>query len=368
MKKKKIVLCWGTRPEVLKMTSLALALRGHKRFNPTIIFTGQHRAMAHQVMRLFRLRADYHLEVMTANQDLSSLSEKILKKMDRIFKRIHPDLLLVQGDTTTAFLCALAAFYHKIPVGHVEAGLRTDDKYQPFPEEMNRRLISQIAEFHFAPTETARKRLCREGIPKSRILRTGNTGIDALMRMNSILKTRKQPPLKIPDSKKIVLVTAHRRESFGRPLKNICLALRRLATQMPEIAIYYPVHLNPNVNEIVRAELSGIKNIHLLKPMTYDEIVYLMSRAHLILTDSGGIQEEAPSFHKPILVMREKTERPEGVKAGFSIVVGQNPDRIFREARRLLLDPRTVVLRAKKNPYGDGKAAYRIIRFLESQL
>jgi len=369
MAKKRIMLCWGTRPEVLKMTSLALGLRRSKKFHPVIVFTGQHRAMARQVMRLFGLRAHYNLKVMTRDQTLGSLSERILMRMDRLLAKVRPECVLVQGDTTTAFLCALAAFYRRIPVGHVEAGLRTDDKYQPFPEEINRRLISQIADYHFAPTSDAGKRLVREGVSPKKILKTGNTGLDALGLMKRKLSHDPNSFLKSKPGKKIVFVTAHRRESFGAPLMQICKALKKIASQMPETDIYYPVHLNPRVWKPVTRKLKGFRNIHLMKPLAYDKAVRLMQKADLILTDSGGIQEEAPSFYKPILVMRNVTERPEGVRAGFSRVVGSNAERIYREAYRSLNNPKWANrIRGKQNPYGDGKAAPRIIRFLEKHL
>jgi UDP-N-acetylglucosamine 2-epimerase (non-hydrolysing) len=369
MKKKKILLCWGTRPEALKMAPLALSLRPHRRLKPIILLTGQHKHMARQVMRLFGLKADYDLRVMKRNQTLSYLSSAILSRMDRILQRIRPDCVLVQGDTTTAFLVALAAFYRKIPVGHVEAGLRTDDKYQPFPEEINRRMITPIADFHFAPTRIAVNRLLSEGVEARNIAMTGNPIIDALVLMRDQLGRRRRPPLILPKNRKIILVTAHRRESFGRPLTKICHALKQLARLTPECEIYYPVHLNPNVQDTVQKQLGGQAHIHLIRPLAYDQLVYLMSRADLILTDSGGIQEEAPSFGKAILVLRNVTERPEGVKAGFSKVVGQEPSRIVPEAMHILRDPsRATRLSKIPNPYGDGKAANRVIQFLEKRL
>ena len=320
-------------------------------------------------MRNFGLRADFDLHAMTKNQSLSGLSQAILKPLDRLLEKISPDCVLVQGDTTTAFLVALAAFYRKIPVGHVEAGLRTDDRYQPFPEEINRRLITQVAEFHFAPTRLSFHRLVQEGVEKRNIVRSGNTGIDALLLMKEQLSRRKKPPLLLPPRRKIILVTAHRRESFGDPLARICGAIKKISSLVPDSEIYYPVHLNPNVQAMVKKQLGGHPRIHLIKPLAYDQLVYLMMRADLILTDSGGIQEEAPSFHKPILVLRNVTERPEGVRAGFSVVVGQNTQSIVREARRILeKTDRTQKLRKIQNPYGDGKAAARIIRFLEKRL
>lgn len=369
MKKKKILLCWGTRPEALKMASLALEIKKHRRFQSIVLMTGQHRQMVDQVMKLFHLKADYDFNVMTQNQTLASLSERILKHMDQFLRKVKPDCVIVQGDTTTAFLTALSAFYHKIPVGHVEAGLRTDDKYQPFPEEINRRLIGQVADFHFAPTSIARHRLLKEGVSPKNIAQTGNTGIDALLIMKKILDKRKQPPFDLPKGKKIILVTAHRRESFGKPLQEICKGIHRIAKEIPNTVIYYPVHLNPNVQSVVKKLLRGQHNIHLIEPLAYDKLVYLMEKADLILTDSGGIQEEAPTFHKPILVMRNVTERPEGVKMGFSRIVGQNAHKIFSEAKKILTHPEIArSLQHKKNPYGDGRAAHRILKFLTQKL
>jgi UDP-N-acetylglucosamine 2-epimerase len=367
-KKKKILICFGTRPEALKLTSLVLGLKKNKKLQPIVLLTAQHRKMVDQVVRLFRLPVNYDLNLMTPNQSLASLSERLIRRLDEILDRIKPDCMIVQGDTTTAFLAALTAFYHKIPIGHVEAGLRTDDKYQPFPEEINRRLITQVADFYFAPTALAAKRLRKEGIAPSQILTTGNTGIDALKLMEGILRRRKEPPFKLPKNKKMILVTAHRRESFGAPLKNICRAIRKIADIFPNVQILYPVHLNPNVKKVAYPYLKGHPRITLMEPVAYDALVYLMSKADLILTDSGGIQEEAPTFHKPTLILRNVTERPEGVWAGFNKIVGQDPKKIVREAKRYLTQPRLIAgLKKRTNPYGDGKAADRIIRFLEKK-
>lgn len=363
------MLCFGTRPEVLKTASLALDLKKNPDFKPVIVMTAQHRQMADQVLKLFGIKADYDLNLMTENQTLSSLSQRLISSMDGLLKKVKPDCVIVQGDTTTAYLAALTAFYHKIPVGHVEAGLRTDDRYQPFPEEMNRRMISQVATFHFAPTRTAKDRLIKEGIDRRNIVQTGNTGIDALLIMRRMLSGKKSCCFKMPLGKKMVLVTAHRRESFGKPLKDVCRGIKKIADAFPEAEILYPVHLNPNVQKPVREMLGNHPRIHLTAPLPYDQLVDIMLKADLILTDSGGIQEEAPSFHKPILVMRNVTERPEGVRAGFSKVVGQNPGLILKEAKKILKNKQaTTRLKKKKNPYGDGKASVRIVKFLEKKL
>jgi UDP-N-acetylglucosamine 2-epimerase (non-hydrolysing) len=365
---KKVLVCWGTRPEVIKLAPLVQGLKKSLHFKPIILNTGQHLEMVQQAMRLFGLRANYDLKVMTSDQMLSSLSRRILEQTDKILKTVKPVCVMVQGDTTTAFLAGLTAFYQKIPVGHVEAGLRSDNKYHPFPEEINRRLISQLADYHFAPTQTAAKRLVQEGISKEKVLCTGNTGIDALLEMKRRLTTKKAPVFSLPSQKRIVLITAHRRESFGAPFKDICRGILKIAKAVPNAEFYYPVHLNPQVQSVVHKMLGKHKQIHLLKPLAYDELVYLMVHADLILTDSGGIQEEAPSFHKPILVLRSVTERPEGIRAGFARVVGQDPDRILKASLPWLVHPeKKDALRQKKNPYGDGKAAQRIVKYLQKQ-
>ncbi|MFZ5802446.1 MAG: non-hydrolyzing UDP-N-acetylglucosamine 2-epimerase [Candidatus Omnitrophota bacterium] len=367
--KKKILICWGTRPEAIKLAPLAIAMKRHPKLQPVILESGQHVELLRPVTRLFKLRPDYDLRAMTPDQTLAGLSERILSRVAPLLKKVRPDCVLIQGDTSTAFLIALAAFYEKIPVGHVEAGLRTDDKYQPFPEEINRRLITQVADFHFAPTEIAAKRLARAGVEKRAILMTGNTGIDALFMMKRALEERKEPPLAVPASGKIILVTAHRRESFGKPFESLCRGILAVARAVPEGRIYYPVHLNPNVKRTAQKMLAGHPRIRLLAPLAYDQLVYLLMRADVILTDSGGIQEEAPSFHKPIVVLRNVTERPEGVRAGFSFVAGQDPARILRMTLRCLED-RSLRARLgrKKNPYGDGRASSRILRFLAARL
>lgn len=366
---KKILICFGTRPEAIKLTSLILGLKKHRHLKAEVLFTGQHLDLAQDVMKLFNWKADYNLKVMTPNQTLESLSARLLEKIEKILEQIQPDCVLVQGDTTSAFLIGLAAFYKKIPVGHVEAGLRSFDKYQPFPEEINRRLITQIADFHFAPTPLAQRQLFKEDIAPGRVLCTGNTGIDALLAVKKILAKKKKTKPDSHKKKRSILVTVHRRESFGLPIRNIFQAILKIAGHFPDVDIFFPVHPNPNVQKAVKDMLSAAKNIHLMKPVAYDVLADLMLRASLILTDSGGIQEEAPTFHKPILVLRNVTERPEGVKAGFSILVGQDPEKIFCETAKILNHPAANArLKNKKNPYGDGLAAERIIRFLVKNL
>jgi UDP-N-acetylglucosamine 2-epimerase (non-hydrolysing) len=303
---------------------------------------------------------------MKKGQNLEYLTKRITPEMGKILDRIKPHRVIVQGDTTTAFLVALAAFYKKIKTAHVEAGLRTHDKYYPFPEEINRRLISHVADLHFAPTQGARAHLLREGVPAGSIHVTGNTAIDALLWAEHLIKPAYRAFTSIDFSKKILLVTAHRRESFGRPLTEIFKALRDIVNASPEAEIVYPVHLNPHVQEKAYDILAGHNRIHLIRPVAYDKLVYLMTKCYLILTDSGGIQEEAPSLKKPVLVMREETERPEGVKLGVSRLVGRSRLRIVENTLALIDSPREYAKMAKGiNPYGDGHAAGRIRRVLE---
>ncbi len=361
-KKHKILIVFGTRPEALKLAPVIAAFRRDPQFRVWTCLTGQHREMVDQVLRLFRIRVDFDLDLMVKGQTLSDLTAKLFPKMDRVLQKIKPDLLMVQGDTTTAFAVALKAFYKRIPVAHVEAGLRTFNKYHPFPEEINRVLISHLGDLHFAPTAEARANLLREGIPAKNIFVTGNTVVDALKEVRSKLSSaRISLPAKISNGTRMILVTAHRRESFGKPMVNICRALKTLAKTYPNLEIIYPVHLNPNVQSIVHKELAGIRNIHLWKPLSYLEFVKLMERCYFILTDSGGVQEEAPSFGKPVLVMREVSERGEGIRMGIAKLVGTSTIKIVREATRLLENPLAYRRMAgKKNPYGDGLSSKRI--------
>jgi len=362
-----MVLIVGTRPEAIKMAPVALRMRQMPGvFHPILVATAQHREMLDQVLDLFDLQPDYDLDVMRPDQGPFEVTTNVLTRLQPTLQAMRPDLVMVQGDTTSTFASALAAFYLKIPVAHVEAGLRTYDKYQPFPEEINRHLVSVLADWHFAPTKQARANLLREGIPPERIFITGNTVVDALQ----MILARPEPPL--PDfvaglspKQHLLLVTAHRRENWGQPLKNICQALRMLVQLFPELVIAFSVHLNPNVQSVVRRELHGIPRIHLLEPIAYPAFVHLMARSYLILTDSGGIQEEAPSLGKPVLVLREVTERPEGVEAGVLKVVGTNAERIVAEAAQLLTDEAAYrEMAQRRNPYGDGHAAERIVEIL----
>ncbi len=369
---KKVLVVLGTRPELIKLAPVILELRRRREFHTLVCATGQHREMLAQMFESFQLQADHNLAVMKPDQSLADVTTAVLNSVDRILAIEKPDLVLVQGDTTTTFAASLAAFYHRIPVGHVEAGLRTGDHYSPYPEEINRRLATHIADFHFAPTELARANLLREGIDGDRILVTGNTVIDALHYMRSYLA--KNPSLvpdlvrDLGDHRRLILVTAHRRESFGTRIQQICEAIRRLAEGRPDILVAYPVHLNPNVHEPVRALLDGIPNVVLLEPLDYISFVALMERAHILLTDSGGIQEEAPSLRKPVLVMRQVSERPEALAAGTAYLVGTDPACIVATVNRLLNEPDFYQqMTVCANPFGDGKAATRIVDFLAQQ-
>lgn len=369
----KTLCVFGTRPEAIKMAPLALALNADPRFDAKVCVTGQHRQMLDQVLDLFDLLPDFDLNIMKPGQDLSDVTSAILKGMKQVFSDFKPDVVLVHGDTATTFASTLAAYYHQIPVAHIEAGLRTGNMYSPWPEEGNRKLTGALATLHFAPTETSRQNLLREGI-KNGIEVTGNTVIDALLQV--VTKLQKDVTLQQsvarqfdfirPDSR-LVLVTGHRRESFGGGFERICQALAETAKAFPDIDIVYPVHLNPNVSEPVNRLLAGIDNIHLIEPLDYLPFVYLMNRAYLILTDSGGIQEEAPSLGKPVLVMRDTTERPEALEAGTVKLVGTDIAAITCGLHTLLTDRGAYQSMAYAyNPYGDGKASLRIIEKLNS--
>jgi UDP-N-acetylglucosamine 2-epimerase (non-hydrolysing) len=351
----KILFVFGTRPEAIKLAPVIRCLREDPRFEARVAVTAQHRAMLDQVLAAFAIQPDRDLNVMQAGQTLAQSASRIIAALEPVLDSERPDCVIVQGDTTTTFCGALAAFYQRIPVAHVEAGLRTGDLREPFPEEMNRVLTTRLAALHFAATESAADNLRREGIDQANIFVTGNTGIDAVLAVRDSL-----PPLERGDGKKTILVTAHRRESFGEGFSRICRALRRLA-ERPDVEIVYPVHPNPNIQSVVREQLRDVANITLLEPVDYVAFVDLMRRAHLLLTDSGGIQEEGPSLGKPVLVMREKTERPEAVEAGTARLIGTDEDAIVAEAAQLLDDPFEYERRALiHNPYGDGQASARI--------
>jgi len=368
----KVLIVLGTRPEVVKLAPVyrELRSRGHV-FDVRLASTGQHREMLDQALHIFGIRPDYDLDVMTRNQNLYGLTAAILTGMQGVLEDFEPDIVLVQGDTTTTMAGALAAYYKQIAVGHVEAGLRTGNKNSPFPEEVNRLLTGHIADFHFAPTEMARGNLNRENIDDSRIYVTGNTSIDAIKWVISHTEPDFDSSLSpgladIVASGRFVLITSHRRESFGEPMRNTFRAIARLAKQYQDHGFVFPVHLNPNVREKAREILGGIDNIHLLEPLDYVNFSHLMARSLLILSDSGGIQEEAPSLDKPVLVLRDTTERREGVEAGTAILTGTDPDRIHDEVRRLIEDAEHYSSMTRiENPYGDGKASARIADALE---
>ena len=365
----KTLCVFGTRPEAIKMAPLVLALASDDRFEAKVCVTGQHREMLDQVLELFAITPDFDLKIMKSGQDLTDVSTAILQGLKSIFAEFKPDIVLVHGDTATTFAASLAAYYQQIPVAHVEAGLRTGNLYSPWPEEGNRKLTGALANLHFAPTETSQANLLREGVDSKTITITGNTVIDALLGVvarldqDQELNARAAAPSGFLDpNRKLILVTGHRRESFGDGFERICQALMEVAQQHPEVDIVYPVHLNPNVREPVNRLLSGICNIHLIAPLDYLPFVYMMSRAHIILTDSGGIQEEAPSLGKPVLVMRDTTERPEAVAAGTVKLVGTDTINIVRELHHLLTDPIAYrTMSYAHNPYGDGNACQRIL-------
>jgi UDP-N-acetylglucosamine 2-epimerase (non-hydrolysing) len=389
----KILLVFGTRPEAIKIAPVVLRLQEAGRFRVKVVVTAQHREMLDQVLQLFGIVPDIDLNLMTPGQDLFDVTVRGLAGLKDVLRREHPDLVLVQGDTTTCFVGALAAYYKKIPVGHIEAGLRTRDKHQPFPEELNRRLTGVLADYHFAPTPWARDNLLAEGVPPERIWVTGNTVIDALQLIASQVNGEadiwedylaRRYGLSL-DGRRLLLVTGHRRENFGAAFQNICLALLDLVEHYPDVHLVYPVHLNPNVQQPVYGILAGPSSLShcgegtvtmkargggcltLLPPLDYAPFVFLMSRSHLVLTDSGGIQEEGPALGKPVLVMREVTERPEGVWAGTVKLVGAHREKIVTGVRELLDDPAAYRAMAQaQNPCGDGRASERIAQLLKT--
>ena len=377
---KKILIVFGTRPEAIKMVPLIKEFKKHSDFEVKICVSAQHRQMLDQVLNLFEIKPDYDLDIMRANQDLYDISSRVLLGMRDVMKDFCPNVVLVHGDTTTSFVGALAAFYQKIKIGHVEAGLRTNDLYSPFPEEANRQITGVLADFHFVPTQSAKQNLIKEGKNSNFIIVTGNTVIDALFLMidkieknvnlrdeiTSILRSKYS---NFGSERKFILVTGHRRENFGDGFLNICDALKNIAQNNPEIDIVYPVHLNPNVQKPVREILSNLSNVYLIDPLEYEKFVYLMSKSFFIITDSGGIQEEAPSLGKPVLVTRDTTERPEALQSGAVKLVGTNKNIIIKEAQNLILQKDEFEKMSKaNNPYGDGKASERIVEFLKEKV
>ena len=363
----KVLVVFGTRPEAIKMAPLIPALQAQPEiFEAIACSTGQHREMLKQVLDIFGIEPQHDLDVMVPNQTLAGLTSRLIQKLDALFDEVKPDVVLVHGDTTTALASALSSYYHQIPIGHVEAGLRTYDKYQPYPEEMNRQMVDRLATFHFAPTKTAADHLKSEHLPEEYIRITGNTVIDALQ---MVVKKPCELPIDLDwENRKVILVTAHRRESFGRPLENICDALKNIVATYPDVEVVYPVHYNPNVRKTVYERLEGAERIHLLEPLHYLEFAHMMSKSYLILTDSGGIQEEAPALGVPVLVMRDVTERPEAVEAGTVRIVGTDTTQIESSVAALMEADEHATMSQAINPYGDGTASSQIVNILKEAL
>ena len=376
---KKVLIVFGTRPEAIKMAPLVKEFQKHTdAFETKVCVTAQHREMLDQVLDLFEITPDYDLDIMKPGQDLYDVTSNVLLGMKPILTDFKPDVVFVHGDTSTTFAASLAAFYQQISVAHIEAGLRTGDIYSPWPEEANRQLTTQITAYHFAPTTTSRENLLKENVNSRSIQVTGNTVIDALFLALDKIKSNRQLETdivnhlatldyKLRDDKKIILVTGHRRENHGQGFINICRALKEIALSNPDIDIVYPVHLNPNVQKPVKELLSGIDNVYLIEPLQYEQFIYMMDRSYFIITDSGGVQEEAPSLGKPVLVMRDTTERPEALNAGTVKLVGTNTALIIKEAQ-LLIDDQDAYERMSRasNPYGDGHACEKVIEFLRT--
>ncbi|MGX0076734.1 UDP-N-acetylglucosamine 2-epimerase (non-hydrolyzing) [Staphylococcus warneri] len=362
--KKKIMTIFGTRPEAIKMAPLVKAIENDNQLEVCVVVTAQHREMLDSVLNTFDIQPDYDLNIMKEGQTLSEITSKAMMELESIIKRINPDMVLVHGDTATTFSGSLAAFYNQVPIGHVEAGLRSFDKYSPYPEEMNRQMVGVLSDIHFAPTSNAQKHLLDEGKKKSSVVVTGNTAIDALNYtvnedyQSEILEKRK--------NKKILLLTAHRRENLGEPMENIFKAVRKLADEDESLVVVYPVHMNPTVRGIAQKILGNHERIELIEPLDVLDFHNFAKQAYLILTDSGGIQEEAPSLHKPVLVLRDNTERPEGVDAGTLKVVGTSLDNVYKETKHLLEDQQAYQRMCNaKNPYGDGKSSERIVNHIK---
>jgi UDP-N-acetylglucosamine 2-epimerase (non-hydrolysing) len=365
----KIMTVFGTRPEAIKMAPLVCALEREPGIESVLCVTAQHRSMLDQVLELFGLTPKYDLDIMQPGQTISMITSRVLAGLEEVLEKERPDRVLVHGDTSTTFAAALACFYKRIPVGHVEAGLRTYDRYSPFPEEINRVLTGHIADLHFAPTPRNRDNLLREGIADDRIFVTGNTVIDALLQVADRPYTFEEEPLASLDfaTKRVITVTCHRRENQGERMDNIFGAIADIAREFADVEIVYPVHLNPVVQELARKHLAGMDNVHLIEPLTYLPFVHLMARSHLIITDSGGMQEEAPALSKPVLVVRKETERPEAVEAGTVKLAGVERADIYQLTKELLCDDAAYASMAKAaNPYGDGHACSRIVEILKS--
>jgi len=375
---KKVLLVFGTRPEAIKMAPLVKAFEKEESIESKVCVTAQHREMLDQVLEMFDITPDYDLNLMKPGQDLYDITANVLLGLKDVLRDFKPDVVLVHGDTTTTSASSLASFYEKVKVGHVEAGLRTGDMYSPWPEEANRQITGVLANYHFAPTTTSENNLLKENKNKEDILVTGNTVIDALFLALDKIETNKElknkileninSQYKINEDKKLILVTGHRRENFGQGFINICESLKTLANNNPDIDIVYPVHLNPNVQKPVKEILSDTPNVFLIEPLQYESFIYMMNKSYFIITDSGGVQEEAPSLGKPVLVMRDTTERPEAVEAGTVKLVGTNPESIINEAQKLLDDKIEYNAMSKAhNPYGDGNSCERIVEFIKGK-
>lgn len=370
----RVLTVFGTRPEAIKMAPVVTALQKDDLFDARVCITAQHREMLDQVLALFKIEPDYDLNIMKQGQSLTDITSRILIELEQVISEWRPDIILVHGDTTTTLATSLAAFYQRVPVAHVEAGLRTGCLYSPWPEEANRKLTAVLASIHFAPTDKAKENLQKEGVHSDSIIVTGNTVIDALLEVVSYIEKEssfddelKQYLPEFNPNNKLILITGHRRESFGQGFENICAAIEQLTNQFQDIEFVYPVHLNPNVLEPVKRNLGGLKRVHLIEPLDYLPFVSLMRRSYLILTDSGGIQEEAPSLGKPVIVMRNNTERPEAVAAGTVKLVGTSTESIVDEVRLLLSDDVEYKrMSAAHNPYGDGRASIRIVDCLKA--
>lgn len=370
---KKVLFIFGTRPEAIKMAPLIKEIEKNENFESKVCVTAQHRQMLDQVLKIFDIQPDHDLNIMTSNQSLFDITAKIIDQLQEVLVSEHPDLVVVQGDTTTTFVASLAAFYTRTMVAHLEAGLRSRNKFAPFPEEINRRITSTIADIHLAPTPWAKENLLRENIDPETVFVTGNTVIDALFKMVGMLKNSRPVFDSLFDGidfgKKVVLITGHRRENFGEGFRNICEAIRDLARTFPDAEFVYPVHFNPNVRKPVNEILHEVRNVHLLEPLDYEPFVYAMERSYLILTDSGGVQEEAPSLGKPVLVMRDTTERPEAVEAGTVRLVGTDKKKIFDGVASLFADSSEYSKMSRAhNPYGDGLASQRIVKIFTDWL
>jgi UDP-N-acetylglucosamine 2-epimerase len=369
---RRVLVCFGTRPEAIKLAPLVKEFSRRAGFDTRVCVTAQHREMLDQVLELFEIVPDHDLNLMNPDQTLENLTGAVVASMAGVLGREKPHLVVVQGDTTTTFAVALAAFYQRIEVVHVEAGLRTNNKYAPFPEEMNRRITSCLTDWHFPPTQRAREALLAEGFPSQRVFVVGNTVIDALIEVVDKVRRRDaeiRPRLPMADTaKRMILVTGHRRENFGGGFQNICAAIRTIAQTNPQVEIVYPVHLNPNVQKPVNSILAGLPNVHLIPPQDYLKFVWLLDRCSIVLTDSGGVQEEAPSLGKPVLVMREVTERPEAIEAGVARLVGTDTELIVSSVRSLLEDPAEYQQMSRaQNPYGDGTSSVQIADILQRQ-